>query len=204
MNTSLYLGKSYLAGDDDNTISQFSYKYNNIDPQYLGDIISMLVLVPFSMSKSAIDYNQTSAPHKLYTISTSSRITNASRSTGAYSHIKFAVNSIAVHEDFVVPLFTPSLSSNLDDYRYCIGIGSIVKYYDVEKGSWVIETINRKEIKTTGTNGSSQGAYNKPWEVIIGTKLKPNLLKLNYVSGTDVQCTIDLKTGNENNVTLID
>lgn len=202
MNTSLYLGKSYLTGDGDNTISQFSYNYSDADTKYLGDVISMLILIPFSMSKSAIEYNQVNRPSYLYSFYANSRISNAPNTKGAYARIKFAVNSITLNRDSVEPLFMPSGSMDLHDYMYYVGIGSIVKYYDVEKGIWVVETINRKEIKTTYADNGHQGATSEPWEVIIGTKLKPNLLKLNYTSGTDVQCDIDLKTGNENNVNL--
>lgn len=198
---SLYIGKSYIAGDGDNTISQLSYNSTS-SAQYFGDLMPMLILAPFSMSKSAIDYNQVHSPNYLYYVSTRSS-TNNSTSDSAMMCIKFAVNSIALGKNLVKPLFNVDVNSYLYDYNYYVGIGSIVKYYDVEKGIWVIETMSRKEVKTTGSSVSNvQGVYNKPWEVIIGTNLKPNLLKLSYTSGDEVQCIIDLKTGNENNVNL--
>lgn len=208
MNTSLYLGKSYLAGDGDNTIGALethpadpSITYS--DKTYGGDPISLLILIPVSLNKAYIDHRLTQDGGTSLVSLAMHRHSTSVSTTWSY---RFAVSSVKmnINSSEFNGLMGNQTFGEAAYPTVSINIGSIVKYYDIDKGCWIYETVCRKEIKGYKKGNATTIDDSRPYEIIIGTKLKPELMKIEKKTedSTTPIITVDLKTGNENNIIL--
>lgn len=208
MNPNIYIGKSYIAGDGDNTSNLIQYfpDYSTTeDPDqkygiyFFKSPVGLLTLTPVSLTKKLQDYISTNGGDNFAT-----SYYTTSGSMNYIAELNFSNSTITTTRSKVQTLFHNAMVDG-SDYshtakdKHNFKLGDIVKYYDIDRGCWIIETISKKETHVKQTTGSVGGMYADDFTTIIGTKSKPNLLTYEYVSPNTVTITIDLKTNNEYN-----
>lgn len=204
----LVIGKSYIAGDGDNTSNLIQYfpdysTTEDLDQKYglyfFRRPIGLLTLVPVSITKKLQDNISTNNKKNFET-----SYYKTTNNINYIAELNFSNSTITTEKDKIQTEFHNAMVDNSDYGNTALGkhsfrLGDIVKYYDIDRGCWIIETISKKEthVKQTTTNIGAMATDD--FTTIIGTKSKPNLLTYKYVSPNTVTITIDLKTNNEYN-----